>query len=286
MRYANGMNHLKAIFIGLFITALVVLTGNALLGLVTAGERFIFWLGLLLAAGAPLSFFIWLFIAKPARTPRQPLAVTLLSALGMVIAMVAEWRFPGRGTTLFYLAAGSFIAWFVYLRWYSRFPRRRAKLSQGEPLPDFELQTPEGETVHSSAFTGQPHILLFYRGNWCPLCSAQVKELAGQYRQLAAAGAEVVLISPQPASQSRRLADRFDAPMRFLVDQRNRAARILGIDAPGGLPLGLQILGYSSDTVMPTVIITDAAGRVRWIHQTDNYRVRPEPETFLQVLGS
>ena len=46
----------------------------------------------------------------------------------------------------------------------------------------------------------------------------------------------------------------------------------------------MQALGYDSDTVMPTVIITDREGRVVWTDETDNYRVRPEPETFLQVL--
>jgi beta-lactamase superfamily II metal-dependent hydrolase len=35
---------------------------------------------------------------------------------------------------------------------------------------------------------------------------------------------------------------------------------------------------------MPTVIITDKQGTVVWTHETDNYRVRPEPETFLEVI--
>jgi hypothetical protein len=35
---------------------------------------------------------------------------------------------------------------------------------------------------------------------------------------------------------------------------------------------------------MPTVIIVDKEGKILWTHETDNYRVRPEPETFLQVL--
>jgi hypothetical protein len=43
-------------------------------------------------------------------------------------------------------------------------------------------------------------------------------------------------------------------------------------------------LGYDSETVLPTVIITDAGGKVLWSHQTDNYRVRPEPSLYLQVL--
>jgi len=51
-----------------------------------------------------------------------------------------------------------------------------------------------------------------------------------------------------------------------------------------GLPFGFQVLGYDSDTVMPTIIITDKNGKILFADLTDNYRVRPEPSTFLKVL--
>lgn len=69
-----------------------------------------------------------------------------------------------------------------------------------------------------------------------------------------------------------------------MTDEGNIAARALGIDNPDGLPMGMQMLGYDSETVLPTVIITDKNGQILWTHETDNYRVRPEPEVFLAVL--
>jgi hypothetical protein len=36
--------------------------------------------------------------------------------------------------------------------------------------------------------------------------------------------------------------------------------------------------------VFPTAIVTDAEGRILLADQTDNYRVRPEPFTFLAAL--
>ncbi len=41
-----------------------------------------------------------------------------------------------------------------------------------------------------------------------------------------------------------------------------------------------------SETVLPTVIITGTDGAVLWTHLTDNYRIRPEPSTFLEVLSA
>lgn len=40
--------------------------------------------------------------------------------------------------------------------------------------------------------------------------------------------------------------------------------------------MGMQVLGYESDSVLPTVLLTDTQGLIVFSDQTDNYRVRPE----------
>jgi hypothetical protein len=69
----------------------------------------------------------------------------------------------------------------------------------------------------------------------------------------------------------------------FLTDTGNAAARALGIENPNGTPMGMQMFGYENDTVRPTVIITDRHCQVVWTHETDNYRIRPEPEVYFDV---
>jgi peroxiredoxin len=93
-----------------------------------------------------------------------------------------------------------------------------------------------------------------------------------------------LLVSPQPHENTASLAERFEVPFLFLVDEGNRVARQLGIVAENGLPAGLEVLGYDSDTVMPTVVMTNAAGVIIFSDQTDNYRVRPEPDVFIRIL--
>ena len=80
------------------------------------------------------------------------------------------------------------------------------------------------------------------------------------------------------------LAERFQAPMRFLQDVDNRSAARLGVLAEGGLPVGMQVLGYDSDVPMPTVFITAPGGRIVYSDLTDNYRIRPEPADFIRAL--
>ncbi len=113
---------------------------------------------------------------------------------------------------------------------------------------------------------------------------AQIKELAGRYREIEALGVRTALISPQPHENTAALARTHNVNFEFYTDTDNVAARALGIDHHGGLPLGMQAMGYDSDTVLPTVIITDVRGWVIWAHETDNYRVRPEPDVYLEVL--
>lgn len=278
------MRWLKSIFITSFVTYLVLAALHAGEHLVRGRGEWI-WVGAALAVFPSVGFFARIFLVPTARTSQNLPWLTASVVAGLVIVSVAAARGgpyvlePFIQTVL--VAAG----WPIYLFWYSRFSERdHSRLQVGAALPDFEVEDPEGVALSSRSFQGQPTVWLFYRGNWCPLCTAQIRELVEQYQELDALGAKVALVSPQPHGHTRRLAKKMGVPFHFLVDRGNRAARKLGIEAPAGTPFGFQALGYSSDTVLPTVIITDADGKILFADLTDNYRVRPEPATFLKVL--
>jgi len=279
------MNVLRSFFISVFSGYIALACIYALVQLVRGTEPFFSWLGLALAAGSPLAFLAFLYLAGVARTARHPVAVSVFCGLGEAMTMAANWRY-GTASGMVHLWAGlCLLAWIAYLKWYSIFTRRNSKsLVPGTLLPEFTLESLHGDPVSSTTFRGRHHVLVFYRGNWCPLCSAQIGELAAGYRKLQALDTQVVLISSQPQSHSRRLAQKHEAPMLFLRDAGNSAAKQLGIDHRFGTPMGLQALGYGNDTAMPTVVITDPNGTILFTDETDNYRVRPEPGLFLEVV--
>ena len=115
---------------------------------------------------------------------------------------------------------------------------------------------------------------------------AQIKEVAQQYKELEKRNVTMVLISSQPHKFTESLAEKHQVPFQFLVDTDNKVAKQLGIFHKNGLPTGFQALGYSSDVVLPTVIITNKSGEIIFADLTDNYRVRPEPATFLEIIDS
>nr|WP_306423256.1 peroxiredoxin family protein [Atopomonas sediminilitoris] len=238
------------------------------------------WLGAALTCASGLVFFLRLFLQPTARTSALLPGYWLAIGAGVVLSALALPVWPP-----LLVSVGALLGWAGYVFWYSWLGRGdNAHLVVGRALPAFSLRTVDGSLISSADWQGQANLLLFFRGNWCPLCMAQIQEVAAQYRELERRGVKVRLISPQAQAHTAQLAARFEAPMQFLLDEGGAAAKQLDIFAQAGTPAGLEALGYDSDTVLPTVIITDAAGVVRYLDLTDNYRVRPEPEVFLQVF--
>jgi peroxiredoxin len=264
----------------MLLGALVVIAGYGLL------QDRIAWgpAGMLLAAAAPLVFFAWLLLARPARTDAHPILVSVLSGLGAVIAMSAEYRFGPTAMPWLVGATLALAGWLAYVTWYSRQPHAPGAPVPGQTLPAFELVDAEARTVSSDSLRGHKAVLLFYRGNWCPLCVAQIHELAAAWRKVARFGAKVWFISSQSQKQTREIASKFSIPADFLRDPDNRAARALGIDAPGATPAGMELLGYPPDAALPTVIVIDEDGIVRFVEVAANYRLRPDPESYLRYL--
>ncbi len=286
-------NRLKSWFISAYIVALAVISWRSVRALLSGPEMLgsaqsLPWAGAALTVFPLLMLLSVALIGRLSRTSANLPVVLALGGAGWLMALYAQWM---AGSTAQGIQPGvptatvGFALLLVYVFWYSRFGRGQSQvLATGQPLPAFSAMQADGSTFETSRLLGQPALILFFRGNWCPFCVAQIREIVAEYQALSDAGVRVVMVSPQPQGESRKLAARFDVPITFLVDADNTLATMLDIAAPGGLPAGLQALGYASDTVLPTVILLNEKGVVIHLNQTDNYRVRPEPAQFLSIL--
>lgn len=279
------MNLLKSIFISNYMMLTMAIAAYA--GwMLYQGENLAAWSGVMLTAGPLLLVITRLMLFRNvARTSAHFPGINFLAVVGVGLAV---WAWYGQGASVIApaLAVVGWIGLLLYAYWFSTYGGRKpsAKLKLGSHLPAVTVRNAGGAAVTSVQLTDKPAILMFYRGNWCPLCMAQIKELAGMYRDISALGVRIALISPQPHGNTEALAKKYGVEFDFLTDQGNAAARALGIEQPHGLPMGMQMMGYDSETVLPTVIITDKNGRIIWTHETDNYRIRPEPDVYLEVL--
>ncbi len=279
------MNLFKSIFISHYMM-LAMATAAYAGWMLYQGADPVAWTGTLLTV-CPITMVIgWLMMFKNiARTSAHFPLINLLGASGVGLSGYAFFSNSAYPLPLV-LAGIGWSGFLLYAYWFSSYGGRQPskQIALGAKLPEFSVRNADGTDVSSAQLTDKPAILIFYRGNWCPLCMAQVKELVGRYREISSLGVRVALISPQPHRNTESLAKKFGVAFDFLTDEGNAAARALGIAQPHGLPMGMQMMGYDGETVLPTVIITDATGKVIWRHETDNYRIRPEPDLYLDVL--
>lgn len=266
-----------------FVVLVVLSAYSVFLAFVSDHER-VAWLGAAIAALPLPALLAWIILASPERTTENLPVLLSVAAVGVLIAVWEQFieGVSGWGPTA--VAVVSAIMFGLYVFWYSSYGRIASRdLAVGARLPDFELNDSDGNVFRSGELSGAPAVLMFYRGNWCPLCMAQISEIAARYQDMQAMGINVVLVSPQPEEASRSLASKHDVPFRFLVDHGNRIAESLGIAVRNGVPVGIPGT-YAPDTVMPTLVVTNAKGTIVFSDQTDNYRVRPEPDIFLAIL--
>jgi peroxiredoxin len=168
----------------------------------------------------------------------------------------------------------------------------------GTPLPDGDLLDVNGQpTTLTAALDGRPGVIVFYRGGWCPYCNIALRAYQAQLvPALADRGISLVAISPQTPDGSLSTKEAKELTFTVLSDPGNQLARQLGIlTAPSDfaraaqLEIGLDLTQVNADGTtglpMPTVLIADADGVIRWIDVHPDYTTRTEPGQVLQAIS-
>ena len=276
------MNKIKALYLPFYMTAELLLFALAIWKLATGAN--VVWASALIAALPSVALIVQARFGLGGDKQHHLPIHGLVSAAGSIAAVYQTVTVPGTSyaPALAAIAATTGFALFAY--WWSSNGRRVSeRLVLGERLPRIDAEDESGKPVSSDELVGNPALIMFYRGNWCPVCTSQVNDIVARYQQLADKGVRIVMISPQPHELTRRVAQTFKLPIDFWVDVENRAAGELGIVHEEGVPVGHRGT-YGANTVLPTTIITDKDSRIIFTDQTRNYRVRPRPEDFLRAL--
>lgn len=278
------MNRLKSVFLTIFVTAAVVVTAVSVWQSFSAGASFS-WLGSLITSLTIVVYFGNLYRFKTPRNGRHLIRPTIAIVIGVVVAGLGTFDVAATSGLPLYLALGLWLGWLIYVNWHSRLPQPTAKkLRIGYKMPAFTLKDEKGSSFNSQEFKGKTTLYLFYRGNWCPFCRAQIREIVARYQELADRGVNIVLVSPQAQKETQKLAQTFEVPMTFLVDEDGKVAKKLGIAHENALPFGMEMMGFESDGVLPTVLLVGGNGRLLYLDISDNYRIRPEPSAYLRLL--
>ena len=167
----------------------------------------------------------------------------------------------------------------------------------GDRMPDGELLDATGQpTTLAQTLGARPAVIFFYRGGWCPYCNITLRAYQAQLvPALAERGIPLVAISPQTPDGSLSTKETKELTFTVLSDPGNQIAGQLGIiTAPtegaraAQLQLGLDLTQVNADGTtglpMPTVIIADTAGVIRWIDVHRDYTTSTELDQILQAI--
>jgi peroxiredoxin len=168
----------------------------------------------------------------------------------------------------------------------------------GTAVPDAALLDVRGAPTTLYAATGaRPAVLVLYRGAWCPYCNVALSVYQHYLlAPLTERGIGLVAISPQAPDGSMSMQQKHDLGFTVVSDPGNAIAGALGVltrpsdeARAAQLKLGLDLTAVNADgTVMlpmPTVAITDADHRLRWIDVHPDYSTRTEPAQILAAAG-
>ena len=167
----------------------------------------------------------------------------------------------------------------------------------GTRLPDGKLLDVAGQpTSLAETLGGKPAVIVFYRGGWCPYCNIALRTYQAQLVPvLTARGISLIAVSPQTPDGSLSTKEAKELTFTVLSDPGNQIAGQLGIlTAPSDgaraaqLQLGLDLAQVNADRTtalpMPTVVIADADGVIRWIDVHLDYTTMTEPGQVLQAV--
>ncbi len=118
----------------------------------------------------------------------------------------------------------------------------------GDLAPDFELDGTEG-AFRLSAQRGSKVVLLFYPGDFTPVCTRQFCSYAERAEDVSRLDAVVVGISAQNLDSHHSFRDAHGIPMPLLADTDKAVAKAYGVTAP--------LLGTRRG-----VIVVDEGGRI------------------------
>ena len=129
-------------------------------------------------------------------------------------------------------------------------------LEVGSPAPDFTLPSVEGRTISLSSFAGRKVVLFFYPKDDTSGCTQEAQEFDALRDKFAAAGTEVVGISPDSPKKHRKFLDKYRLDLDLASDETKSTLEAYRVWAQKSM-WGRKYMG-----VERTTFLIDREGRI------------------------
>jgi peroxiredoxin Q/BCP len=132
-------------------------------------------------------------------------------------------------------------------------------VAEGQPAPDFTLQSTDGSTVHLADLKGKTVVLYFYPKDDTPGCTTEACSFRDNMGRLTPLGVALYGISPDSVKSHVKFTNKFDLPFPLLADEGHTVAEAYGVWAEKSM-YGRKYMGVERST-----FIIDGEGIIRKI---------------------
>lgn len=170
-----------------------------------------------------------------------------------------------------------------------------AGLAVGSDAPDFVLKDQSGNSFSlKEKNKDKTVILVFYRGQWCPYCSKQLKGLQDSMQLIINKGATVAAVTPEVAENVAKTVEKTKASFPVLSDDglkvMNAYKVSFAIDEAGVEQYKKYNIYFDkangsngANLPVPALYIIKN-GKITWRYFDVDYRKRPSVDLILQQL--
>lgn len=160
-------------------------------------------------------------------------------------------------------------------------------LSVGAKAPMFKAQDQFGNDYRlSDALKKGPVVLLFYRGQWCPVCNRHLHQLQDSLQLVYNKGASVIAISPERPEFLKKTAGKTQASFTLLYDKDYLIGNAFDVIFEPEISeinmynerLHAQLSESQSDKSsrlpVPATFIINKSGKIVWRQFNPDYHIR------------
>lgn len=148
-------------------------------------------------------------------------------------------------------------------------------IAVGDRAPDFTLRDQDGEKVSLSDFRGGKVLLIFYPGDFSPVCGDQLSIYQEVKPEIEAKGVELIGISVDSFFAHGAFREKLGIDTRLLSDfePKGEVARAYGSY--------VEKLGFANRTL----VLVDEDGTVAWAHEAENPGEIPGANLIFDALS-
>ena len=171
-------------------------------------------------------------------------------------------------------------------------------LKKGDPAPPFSAKDNSGKQLELKALlkSHKAVVLFFYRGQWCPYCNKQIKELQDSLQLLTTRGAYVVGVTLETSENINKTIDKTHASFSIIQDKSYKIMRAYDVNYTVNEQTLAQLNKYGVDLEknngnrdhvlpVPATYVIDRSGKIIYVHFDKDYTKRASVQAVLDVLN-